>query len=248
MFSSPTPPEGGCKAYLTPGTPQYEWMHRYMRRYNRAERVKIRKREFPGAVIVPPQSSFVLSGLEQPVDLPAPPRNVFRNCILYYDTGVSIATMAKHSPILAPEQCEYGMSGMNTLTYYDERIIRGDRCWHETEEPGYRRIVLRPCYVGFSVSLAQKCEFALEKMTFGVMSTRHQSLRRIVMAAMLFHGLKKNAPMLLHPGVWVSSTKVGGGYAAMTYDSVRISLMIRAEHAKGPVDYSYPFGLAMGYA
>lgn len=243
---------------MTPGTPQYDWTHRYICRKSRSDERRKRAEVFPGAIIVPPRLSFAISGLPESAELPGRPRRVPRYCIQYYDTGVSIAAMTKHSPVLAETQSDYGNSGSYSMTHHEERVIReDDRCWNESEEPAYCQLVLWPCYVGFSVAAAYRWSNFFRCMTFGWASSRHQSLRRTVMAMLLYHRLKqetlkgedaKRLGFLRQPGILVSSSKVQGRYACATYDSLRISLMLHDGSAARPWSYSHPFGLAMGSA
>lgn len=231
-----------------------EWIT-YVSRLARADDRRKRRQAFPsGAVVIPVAMSLDVFGVKVAGDIPSFPCKHGSDAISFYDPGQSIDEMAKRGVILSREQQAYENVFLYTMTYADERMVRNSALWKESEEPGFRQMILHPCYPGFSVRSALGWELAFNVLSLGMWKARHMSLRRIVAAMMLFHRLKsekvkgeegQKMGILQRPGALVSSSRIGNSYVAVSYDSVRLTLSLHDGKAMRPFVTEYMWGLAM---
>lgn len=240
---------------MTPGTPEHEWTHRYIRRCTHIDERRKRKQAFPqGAVVVPVSMSLDLFGVKVAGEIPSFPWRHGSDAISFYDPGQSIDDMTRKGVILSHEQQPYELSSYYALTHGDERMIRASKWWTQTEEPSFRQMILHPCYPGFSVRAGLGWETAFKVLTLGMWKAKHVPIRRVVAAMMLFHRLKsekvkseegQKMGFLQRPGVLISSSRIGNSYAAASYDSLRLTLSLHDGKAMRPYTTEYMYGLAM---
>ncbi len=225
---------------MKPSTPEHELSCRL----NNADARRSR-RGSPHVSFVPPKISFEMLKLSLPSEMPEMKVRLHGHFLTYFDTGHSLAELTKLAQILPEFQQDYDKSAYYSMTHRDEEMIRASAHWKAKEQPTFRQMLLWPAYPRWSVSSALLCS----KLCRPFAKRHHMSLRSVVMAMLLYHRVKqeqnKKGYMFLQPGVVVSSTRIGDKYAALSYDSIRITLMLHDGKAGRPWEFEYPTGLAL---
>lgn len=225
---------------MKPGTAEHE----SLRRLNDADARRSRNGS-PHVSFAPPKVSFEMLKLPLPAEMPEMKVRLHGHFLTYFDTGHSLAELTKLAQILPEFQQDYDKSAYYSMTHRDEEMIRTSAHWKAKEQPTFRQMLLFPAYPRRSVFSALLCA----KLFRPFAKRRHMSLRSVVMAMLLYHRVKqeqnKKGYMFLQPGIVVTSTRIGDKYAAASYDSIRITLMLHDGKAGRPWEFQYPTGLAL---